>query len=586
MNAHSELIEVSEAEAKSLWYMLGLRSSLGLRVIALFIIPGALSPLFIDRGTYGGSYFLWFGLIALAHLSFAITLLICRQIIHGNRKDESHPVKTLIAFLVAQAVRGSVLGFSVVNLGFTDDPQLAFRIVSGGVFIATVLSILAITVAAFDVHSNLVRDLETRTSELKSVRESMEDRLQIADENLRTFALQTISPRITQIDEQLAALKTGGDKNAALEQLQHYVDDELRPFSHQIAHDGMSTPDSNLQSMQVHRFQIPQRIKVSKSLRPYVSTLLFEITLIAASQRSMTIIEALPLVLFTTVFILLYFIALQKLFGSRELSSLPGTIIGLSIFAIVGPLSLATSKLLGVAIPEHIISATIFVGLIFGAANFGFTLLTSQRTELANQLREAIAELAATVSILRQREWIVRRRVSYVMHGSLQSSLNAAVLKLGASSNPSPEMIDQIRSEISHALDRVWQDRSEDYSFAKAQQEITNIWEGTVQVNWKLADGVSQVLNANPTTAECLGEVVREAVSNASRHGSADLVEIEINLLDTKVLVKAVDNGSTTNTGKTLGLGSELLNDVCSSWSLEPAPAGGMILRANLLLEA
>jgi two-component sensor histidine kinase len=147
-------------------------------------------------------------------------------------------------------------------------------------------------------------------------------------------------------------------------------------------------------------------------------------------------------------------------------------------------------------------------------------------------------------------------------------------------------MIDQIRSEISHALDRVWQERSEDYSFARAQQEITNIWEGTVQVNWKMADRVSQVLNENPTTAECLGEVVREAVSNASRHGSADLVEIEINLLDTTVLVKAVDNGSTANTGNTLGLGSELLNDVCSSWSLEPVPAGGMILRANLLLEA
>jgi hypothetical protein len=242
--------------------------------------------------------------------------------------------------------------------------------------------------------------------------------------------------------------------------------------------------------------------------------------------------------------------------------------------------------LLGIAIPEHINSATMFVGLIFGAANLGFTLLTSQQREMANQLREAIAELATTVSILRQREWIVRRRVSYVMHGSLQSSLNAAVLKLGASSNPTPEMIDQIRSEISHALDRVWQERSEDYSFARAQQEITNIWEGTVQVNWKMADRVSQVLNANPTTAECLGEVVREAVSNASRHGSADLVEIEINLLDTTVLVKAVDNGSTANTGNTLGLGSELLNDVCSSWSLEPVPAGGMILRANLLLEA
>jgi two-component sensor histidine kinase len=147
-------------------------------------------------------------------------------------------------------------------------------------------------------------------------------------------------------------------------------------------------------------------------------------------------------------------------------------------------------------------------------------------------------------------------------------------------------MIDQIRSEISHALDRVWQDRSDDYSFAKAQQEITNIWEGTVQVNWKLEDGVSQVLNANPTTAECLGEVVREAVSNASRHGGANWVEIHINVEDTRVLVKAMDNGSTTNTGKTLGLGSELLNDVCSSWTLDANSGGGMTLRANLLLES
>jgi len=159
-------------------------------------------------------------------------------------------------------------------------------------------------------------------------------------------------------------------------------------------------------------------------------------------------------------------------------------------------------------------------------------------------------------------------------------------LKLGANSNPSPEMIDQIRSEISHALDRIWQDRSEDYSFAKAQQEITNIWEGTVQVNWKLADGVSQALDANPSTAECLGEVVREAVSNASRHGGANWLEIQINLEDSMVLVVATDNGSNPNTGKAQGLGSELFDDVCSSWTLDTNPGGGRTLRANLQLKA
>ena len=586
MNATGEQMQTFETEDKSLWYLLGLRSALGLRVVALFIIPGALSPLFIDRGTFGGSYFLWFGLIAIAHVCFSIVLLICRQIIHGNRKDESHPVKTLLAFLLAQSVRGSVLGFSVVNLGFTNDPQLSFRIFSGGIFIVIILSVLAISVAEYDIHSNSVRELETRTNELEAVRDSMEDRLQIADENLRTFAVQMITPRITQIDEQLAALKSGGDKGLALEQLQHYVDDELRPFSHQIARDGMSTLDSNFTKQDVRRFQVPRQINIANSLRPFVSTLLFQITLLAASQRTMTIIEALPVALFTTFFFLSYFVLFRQIFANREFTTLQGTVIGLILFAVVGPMSLAISAALGIAIPEHINNAVVFIGLFFGAVNIGFTLLTSQRSVIANQLSDAIDQLALVVLILCQREWIVRRRVSYVMHGTLQSSLNAAVLKLGASSNPSPEMIDQIRSEISQALDRIWQDRSQDYSFAKAQQEITNIWEGTVQVNWKLADGVSQALDTNPTTAECLGEVVREAVSNASRHGGANWVEIQINVEDSRVSVKAVDNGSTTNTGKTLGLGSELLNDVCSSWTLDANSGGGMTLRANLLLEA
>ena len=576
----------SELEDKSLWHLLGLRSSLGFRVIVLFIIPASLSPLFIDRGTFGGSYFLWFGLIAIAHICFSVSLLLCRQLIHGNRKDESHPVKTLIAFLFAQSVRGSVLGFSVVNLGFTDDPQLSFRIISGGIFIGIILTILAISVAEFDIHSNLVRNLDARTIELESMRESMEDRLQIADTNLRTFAVQMISPRITQIDEQLAALKSGGDRGLALEQLQHYVDDELRPFSHQIAHEGVSAINPQVMAKEVRRFQIPRHVYVSKSLRPYVSTLLFQITLLAASQRTMTIIEALPVALFTTLFFLIYFGSFWKFFDGRKFATLTGAIIVLTLFAIVGPLSLVISESLGIAIPEHINNATIFIGLFFGAVNFGYTLLTTQRTEMAIKLTETVAQLASVVSILRQREWIVRRRVSYVMHGTLQSSLNAAVLKLGASNNPSPEMIDQIRSDISQAVDRIWQDRSQDYSFANAQQEITNIWEGTVQVNWKLANGVSQALDANPTTAECLGEVVREAVSNASRHGGANWIEIEINLEDSMVLVKAIDNGSVIKTGITQGLGSELLNDVCSSWSLAANPTGGMILRAELLLKA
>ncbi|MCF8555070.1 MAG: hypothetical protein K9F93_03095, partial [Candidatus Nanopelagicales bacterium] len=212
---HSAAMENAKVDSgnNSLWYLLGLRSSLGFRLTLLFLFPGFLSPIFIDRADYGGSFLLWTGLILLAHSGFSITILIAGRLIHGSRKNESHPIATLIAFACAQSIRGSILGFSTVFLGFTDDPKLAFRILSGGVFITTVLSVIAISIAIFDQHSNLVRNLENKTSELSQLRISMDTRLQEAAKNLREYAQQVVTPRIDQIDQLLVALKSGGNKD-------------------------------------------------------------------------------------------------------------------------------------------------------------------------------------------------------------------------------------------------------------------------------------------------------------------------------------------------------------------------------------
>jgi hypothetical protein len=239
-----------------------------------------------------------------------------------------------------------------------------------------------------------------------------------------------------------------------------------------------------------------------------------------------------------------------------------------------------------IEIPQHISGATVFVGLIYGFANLGYTILTSQRTSLIAELTSTIENLESTISLLSQKEWLSRRQVGYVMHGSLQSALNAAVLQLGSTSNPTPELIESVRGDISRALARVGLESGQSYSFEQAQQEISKIWAGTVETKWQIQPEALEALRRNPATSECLAEVLREAVSNASKHGQATKVEIAVNIEDSAISLQAKDNGTSTNTGKTQGLGTELLDDVCSSWSLEPAPAGGMILRANLLLEA
>ena len=158
--------------------------------------------------------------------------------------------------------------------------------------------------------------------------------------------------------------------------------------------------------------------------------------------------------------------------------------------------------------------------------------------------------------------------------------------RVGAAKDSTPELIESIRGDIAGALARVGFDSRQSYSFEQARQEISNVWAGTVETKWQVQPEALEALRRNPATSECLAEVLREAVSNASKHGKATSIEIAVNIEDSAISLQAKDNGRSPNTGKTQGLGSELLDDVCSSWSLEPAPAGGMILRANLLLEA
>lgn len=575
----------SDSANDSLWYLLGLRSSLSFRLTILFILPGALSPVFIDRAEYGGSFLLWTGLILLAHSGFSITILIAGKLVHGNSNNESHPIATLIAFVCAQSIRGSILGFSNVFLGFTDDPKLAFRIISGGVFISTVLSVIAISIAVFDQHSNLVRNLENKTSELSQLRISMDTRLQVATKNLREYAQQVVTPRIDQIDQLLVALKSGGNKDVAVYEMQDYVETELRPFSHQIAH------DKSLQSIDLHvetskkKFELPKTINLSQSMRPYITTILFFITYAAAAQRTMTFVEALPFNAITTALLITYFVSFKKLFRDKEIPLAIGLILGALIFATVGPLILFVESYLPIELPQNVSGATVFVGLIYGFANLGYTILTSQRTQLISELTATIDDLESTISLLSQKEWISRRQVGYVMHGSLQSALNAAVLQLGSTNDPTPELIESVRGDIARALARVGFESGQGYSFEQAQQEISKIWAGTIETKWQVSPNALKSLRKNPATSECLAEVLREAVSNASKHGKATSLEIAVNIEDSELTLQAKDNGSSSNTGKTLGLGTELLDDVCSFWSLEPDPNSGMILAARFALE-
>ncbi|CAB4329716.1 MAG: hypothetical protein F2839_00285 [Actinobacteria bacterium] len=575
----------SEVETHSIWFLLGLRSSLSMRVSFLFLIPGSLSPIFVDRANYGGSLLLWIQIVLIAHAIFTVVLLISQKLIHGSRQTESHPALTVVAFVVAQMCRGGFVGQYIVDLGLSDDPQWTFRFISGGIFILTISSVLAVSVSAFDQHGKIVFDLAKRLADLEDLRSTMDDRLAALNGQLRDYANEVISPRLEEIDELLISIKSVEDTSKAIFDLQRYVDDELRPLSHKIARDRSAVHLDNAKTVHANRFTIPRSMVLSESIRPFVSTGLFFITFAAAAQRTMIFQRSLLFQLATLVSLLAYFYIVRQALGTRILPTPIAVLVGLGIFALTGPYVLAVLTSLGIESPPHISVATILVGILFGSANVVYSLLTSERLQLSASLQLANREIEDAVSLLKQREWIARRRVSYAMHGTLQSSLNAAILRLGYSEVPTNSTIDEIRFDIAHALDRVKREQGSDYLFRAAKYEITHLWAGTIDINWNIDDQTMAVLDLNPTASECLAEVIREAVSNASRHGNATHIDIDISVNRLILTVRAVDNGKLIDHEAIPGLGHELLDDVCIQWSLVPEPNGGMNLTAKILLE-
>lgn len=178
------------------------------------------------------------------------------------------------------------------------------------------------------------------------------------------------------------------------------------------------------------------------------------------------------------------------------------------------------------------------------------------------------------------------RRLAARLHGSVQSGLLglAAALDRGAITLQDVdgkladivgelELLDQSESHLGHGAGAA----PGSYSL----RDVVSQWRGIVAVDIDdtAYDLLEPFLAGRPEGLE----VIREALTNAHRHGRATIVTITATADPSgDITVSVTDNGYGPTTG-TPGLGSTLLDTWTQSrWSLEQAPTGGSRLVATL----
>jgi two-component sensor histidine kinase len=192
------------------------------------------------------------------------------------------------------------------------------------------------------------------------------------------------------------------------------------------------------------------------------------------------------------------------------------------------------------------------------------------RLEAVRQMTRDNNLLAREVALFDQQMWIARRNWSFVVHGTVQAALTAAITRLGTDAEPEQFQVDLALSDLERAANALSQTPEIEVDLSKALQNISSTWDGICQVKINITERATRALDRNSDARICVNEICKEAVSNAVRHGEAKRVDIEIDRSGDEILfITASNNGRPIEKSAVPGVGSKMFDELTVEWSLE-----------------
>jgi signal transduction histidine kinase len=109
----------------------------------------------------------------------------------------------------------------------------------------------------------------------------------------------------------------------------------------------------------------------------------------------------------------------------------------------------------------------------------------------------------------------------------------------------------------------------------KAIEQLVDTWQGVCDIEFEISAELKEIASHDSGLALCVNEILKEAISNAVRHGDARNAKVEMKLIDGDVVeVRVSNNGTPPRRDLRKGLGSALLDELSLAWKLSTDPNG------------
>ena len=456
-----------------------------------------------------------------------------------------------------------------------------FVIVASGAFKMVLFGLATSLHQSFRQNQATLASLLQTQNQLLGLRESAE--VIVLEEELR-LVQQTQAELIPQLQLLDASLEsTGldrGQREKLIQDIRNTIDTQVRPLSDELkssAH-GRALP-LKASGVQETKLSVPGKLNLHDAFRPgeifAITALVFvasPVVVIGPTWGLFGLLAALHYGLWLWLLRQLIPVRLNLKTSVGVLvltlvSFLPAVPVSATLFAFAP--KVGDSQLVTVALAYSVAIASVGLAFLHGL----YQALEASQIELKQQ----IEELERETSRFEQQLWSARRNWGYVIHGTVQSSLTAALMHLQTHKGTDKALVETVRQDIRRAAQAL---RERPVAYGDLQTSIDELgetWAGVCDIDWRIADDARKALLADADLCFCTKEIVKEAVSNAVRHGGATQMTVSLEIESGHTLVlEAVNNGCGLSAAAEAGLGSQIIRELSYFWSLSTDEASGL----------
>jgi two-component sensor histidine kinase len=474
-----------------------------------------------------------------------------------------------------------------IALGLLDEPLWSFRFLGGFTLGAGIFIFAGLALGARTEHTAMMAQLTQVQQALMALRTSSRARLNQANLALATGTRELLLPKL----EQLQALVRGnGASGSAVQVLRQLIQDDVRPLS-----EALNSEAAALAELPVSLSKAPKRFKLFSPqielrglIRPNAAAIsnglggLLLAYVILGAPRCNSV--------FYLGFISWGLVWLAKalipagLKVSRRMAIWSLFVIGTAMFVPLYMISLTEVE----AANEPWLLLVLWPSSLVSIMSFAFSeSLDRDRVAVRALLEAENQALAHDQALFEQQLWLGRRAWQFVVHGTVQSALTAALTRLQSAPEPEQYVLNRVVEDIERARAALTAIPARKIDLAESFNQMQATWRGICEIKISITDRAARSLQKNNDACMCVNEIVKETVSNAVRHGEAKRISVEIERVDDFELGILVSNdGLPLSAQNRLGVGTRLIEELTTDWSIETSKASGLtVFKANLPLQ-